>query len=277
MTTQTQDMHRLDLIGTKPKPTGLMAALQGQNAVRWGLRIISFVFFFSIWEWYGRLPDTFAVAPPSEVFAALWDGLVSGELIEAGLGTVQTMVTGYAIAITLGITIGMFIAMTSWGRNTVEPIVNALYAAPMSLLIPIIGIYIGLGFSGRLFIVVTWSVFVIIVNTATGFRSTPPELLEMAQAFRANRASIFTKIIFPSALPYVLVGLRLGAGRAIRGAVTAEILLGVTNIGKYLIGAGSTYNMPKLLAGILFVVILGLIVMETAEWLEKRILEWRHY
>ena len=57
------------------------------------------------------------------------------------------MVLGYAIAAVIGITLGMIIAMSSWGRNTIEPIINALYAAaPMSTLIPVVGIYIGLGF-----------------------------------------------------------------------------------------------------------------------------------
>lgn len=274
MAVQTEDTSGQWIV---EEQVGLRALIGSVAVVRWSLRTLSFIIFLAAWQWYGAKPDTFAVAPPSEVFPALWDSVVSGEILNAAKGTVTTMLIGYTISSFLGIALGLFIAATSWGRNTVEPVVNALYAAPIALLIPVIGIYIGLGFRGRLFIVVTWSIFVIIVNTATGFRNTPRELLEMAHAFRASRWKTFSQIIVPSALPYLLVGLRLGAGRAIRGAVTGEILLSVSNIGKFLQGAGSTYNMPKLLGGIIFVVILGLIVMETAEYLEKRILEWRRY
>lgn len=249
----------------------------GDDLLKWGVRLLSFAAFLIFWQWYGSRPDSFAVAPPTRVFPMLWEVISSGEILDAALGTVSTMLVGYCIAVVLGITIGALIALSTWGRNTIEPLVNALYSAPMSLLIPIIGIYIGLGFRGRVFLVVVWAIFVIIVNTAAGFRETPHALVEMARSFRINRWDMFRKIILPAALPYVLVGLRLGIGRAIRGAVTAEILLGVTNLGKFLIGAGSTFNMPKLLAGIVFVVILGLFLLQTAETIERRILDWRHY
>lgn len=251
--------------------------LLSENTLKWSLRLLSFVAFIALWQWYGTRPEVFAVAPPTEVLPELWEDTVSGEIPQAVAGTVTTMLVGYIIASIVGVTTGVIIALSSWGRNTIDPIVNALYAAPMSLLIPIIGIYIGLGFQGRVFLVVVWAVFAIIVNTAVGVRQTPPDLIEMAQSFQVGRKDMLWKVILPAALPYILVGLRLGAGRAIRGAVTAEILLAVSNLGKYLISGSSRFNMPQLLAGIVTVVILGLVMIQAAEYLERRILAWRHY
>ncbi|MCH8266726.1 MAG: ABC transporter permease [Acidobacteria bacterium] len=242
---------------------------------KWGLRVASFLVFLAVWQWYGAKPEMFAVAPPSQVFPAFYEAMLSGELPKAAAGTLYTMAVGYLLAVVVGIVVGFGIAVSVWARNTIEPIVNAAYSAPMALLIPILGVYIGLEFQGRLFLVMVWAVFVIIVNTAAGVRETPPSLMEMAQSFGLNPWSIYRKVIFPSALPYILVGLRLGAGRALRGAVTAEILMSTTNLGKFLIDAGSTFNMPKLLAGIMLVILLGLVIIQGAEYLEQRILSWR--
>ena len=245
------------------------------HITKWGLRIVSFVVLLAAWQWYGSKPEMFAVAPPSQVMPALYEALSSGELLTAASGTLFTMAVGYLLAVVVGIVVGFGLALSVWARNTIEPIVNAGYSAPMALLIPILGAYIGLEFRGRMFLVLVWAVFVIIVNTAAGVREVPPPLLEMAQSFCLNRWSLYWKVILPSALPYILVGLRLGAGRALRGAVTAEILMSTTNLGKFLIEAGSTFDMPKLLAGIVFVIVLGLVIIQGAEYTEQRILSWR--
>lgn len=246
------------------------------RALKWGLRMVSFLAFLAFWQWYGSKPEMFAVAPPTQVFAALVESILSGELPGAAAGTLYTMTIGYLIAVVVGVVVGFAIAVSVWARNTIEPLVNAAYASPMALLIPILGVYIGLEFRGRLFLVIVWAVFVIIINTAAGVREVSPSLIEMSQSFCLNRWSAYRKVILPSALPYILVGLRLGAGRALRGAVTAEILLSATNLGKFLIVAGSTFKMAKLLAGIVLVVLIGLVIIQGAEYMERRILAWRH-
>lgn len=247
-----------------------------EEILKWGLRIISLIGFLALWEWYGSKPETFAIAPPSEVFSTLLQLIVSGEILKPALGTFYTMVVGYVLAALVGIVIGVAIAVSTWARNTLEPLVNAAYSAPMSLLIPILGVYIGLGFRGRVFLVIVWAVFVIIINTAAGVREVPPSLIEMAQSFGFNRWRIYQKIIIPSAFPYILVGLRLGTARAIRGAVTAELLLSASNLGLFLIRAGSTFRMPELLAGIIFIVLIGLGLIQGSEYLEQRLRRWHH-
>ena len=246
------------------------------NLMKLGLRVLSFLVFLAFWQWFGSRPDMFALAPPSEVVPALIEAIRSGDLVRAAAGTLYTMMIGYLLAVVVGIVIGFALAVSAWAKNAIEPLVNAAYSAPMAMLIPILGVYIGLDFGGRLFLVVIWAVFVIIVNTATGVREVPPSLIEMARSFGMKRWDIYRKVIFPSALPYVLVGLRLGAGRALRGAVTAEILMSVTNLGRFLIEASSTFQMDRLLAGIVLVVLLGLVIIQGAEYLERRILAWRH-
>ncbi|MGH9135990.1 MAG: ABC transporter permease [Acidimicrobiales bacterium] len=239
-----------------------------------GVRLVSVFAVLALWQWYGNRPHTFAVAPPTEVADALWEGFTDGEFLGALRGTLTTFLVGYLIAATLGVSIGFLIATTSWGRNTLEPLVDALYATPMSLLIPVIGIYTGLGLSGRIVFVVFWSIFEIIVNTTAGVRATPPERIELARSFSASRSRVYRRVIFPSALPLIAAGLRLGVGRALRGAVTAELLLAAANLGRLSLFAQSTFQIPTLLAVIVLVMLVGLALMKTAALIERRVLRY---
>ena len=248
---------------------------RGGGLLMWTLRILSFVIFIAAWEWYGRRPDSFTVAPFTDVMQALYDGFASGEFTEALAGTFLAMITGYGIAVVLGVGIGLWIGVSSYARNTIEPLVNAGYATPVSLLIPVLGIYFGLGFQGRVTLVVLWCIFEIIVNTSAGVRDVSPALIETGRAFNASRRNLYRKVILPAAAPHIMLGLRLGVAKAIRGAITAELLLAAANFGKLMLAAGSTFNIPKLLAGILLTVLMGVALMAIATRIEKRVMQYR--
>lgn len=247
-----------------------------QRAIAWTLRIVSLAILLTTWELYGSRPDTLAVAPVSDVLSSLVRGLLSGELVMATAGTVQTFFVGYLIAAVLGVSIGALIAVSRWAMNTLEPLVHAAYATPASLLIPILGIYTGFGFRGRVILVVIWSVFEVLINTTGAVRSVSSSLIEVGQAFGAGRRQFYQKIILPAAMPQIAVGLRLAVGKAIRGAVTAEVLLAVSNLGQVLINAGATFNIARMLAGIVLVMLMGLTLMRSAEAIERRAMRWQY-
>src|SRR6185295_13906264 len=97
--------------------------------------LLSLAAFLLLWQWYGSQPKLFAVAPPTKVFPELWEAIISGEILQAASGTLIAMLIGYFLAVAIGLTVGMVIGLSAWGRNTLEPIVNAFNAAPTSMLI----------------------------------------------------------------------------------------------------------------------------------------------
>jgi ABC-type nitrate/sulfonate/bicarbonate transport system permease component len=241
----------------------------------WVLRVGSLAAALAAWQWYGDQPNQYAVAPPSEVLPALWDDLASGELIDAAIGTFSFMVVGFAIAAVLGLALGLAIAASDVADNTITPIVNAAYASPITLMIPIVGVYTGIEFWGKVFIVVAFTVFVILINTEAGVRAVPRTMIETARSFSVTRTQMIRHVIAPATTPYVLTGLRLGVGRAFRGAIVADLLLSVDNLGAVLVNAGSTFNIPRLIAGILFTTIVGLLLMTLVNALDRRVSRWR--
>lgn len=241
----------------------------------WLLRLASVAAFLGFWQWYGSQPTQYAVAPPSEVLPELVEGITNGVLPEAMLGTLEFMIVGLAIAAVLGIAIGLLIAASEVADNTLTPLVNSAYAAPITLLIPIIGVYTGIDFWGKVFLVVAFAIFVILINTEAGVRSVSGDMLETAAAFSLSRRQLVQHVIAPATTPYIMTGVRLGVGRAFRGAIVADLLLAVGNLGEVLVSAGSTFNIPLLLAGILFTTIVGYSLMTLVELLERRLIRWR--
>jgi ABC-type nitrate/sulfonate/bicarbonate transport system permease component len=239
------------------------------------LRIASLVAGLGFWQWYGSRPDQYAVAPPTKVIPSLIDGITSGEFLVALGGTMGFMLVGLAIAAFLGIALGLLIASSEVADNTLTPLVNAANMAPMTLLIPIIGVYTGIDFWGKVFLVAAFAVFVILINTEAGVRAVSGALHETAESFSVTRWQLVRHVILPATTPYIATGLRLGVGRAFRGAIVADLLLAVAHLGEIIVTAGSTFNAPRMLAGILFTTIVGVVLMTLAELVERRATRWR--
>lgn len=247
----------------------------GAKPLMWSVRLLSFLGILLVWEWYGRKPESFTIAPFTEVVQAIVDGFANGVLTQAVAGTLVTMSIGYVIAAVIGVSFGLWIGVSRFARNVFEPLVHAAYATPVSLMIPILGIYAGLGLRGRVTLVVLWSVFEILVNTSSGIREVPASLIELGRSFNASRRQLYQKVVLPAAKPYILLGLRIGVARAMRGAVTAELLLSAANLGKVLLRSGSTFDIPMLLGSILITIILGVVLMRIASLIEERSMRYR--
>ncbi len=239
------------------------------------LRAASLLALLALWQWYGSDPIHFATPPPTEVFPALWEGLTEGGLIGSTLGTLLTVSVGLVISIALGLVLGFAVALFPWARNTLDPLIDAAYAMPVTMLIPVIGVYTGLGFQGRVFIVISYVALVIVISTSTGVRDVPRDLLETGKAFALRGWRLWRAVILPSAASHIASGISTGVARGIRGAVTAELLLIAADLGAYILDAQARLLTDQLLAGILWTLLLGYALYALALKLERRVLRWR--
>ncbi len=235
------------------------------------VRFASFMLFFLVWQWYGSQPNTLAVAAPLELLPVLNTSIHSGEFWNALLGFLITAGLGYAVAVAVGVPLGILIAMSQWAKHTLDPILDVLNVAPLTLFIPMFALYFGFGLTSQIMLVVLWTLFVVVFSTSAGIRNASPELQEMGVAYQATRLNMLRTIILPAALPNIMTGLRIGMGRALRGAIAAEMLLSVNNMGKFIKNAGSLFQIPKMTFGILVVVVTGLILVYSVEIFPKLI------
>ena len=117
--------------------------------------------------------------------------------------------------------------------------------------------------------------FPILINTTVGVRNVPTQLIDVGMAFAANERQIFTKVIVPSALPYVMTGLRLGLGRAIIGMVVAEFFTAITGLGAIIVKYGNQYDTASMFVPIFVLMFLGVMLSALLRRAEEWIAPWK--
>jgi ABC-type nitrate/sulfonate/bicarbonate transport system permease component len=194
------------------------------NGKIWMIRLASMVTVISAWEFVGRRSSPLFLPPPTAVVKAGATMIATGELLGALASSVQTVVIGFFTAAAVGIVLGLLIGRYRMLDAATDWLINALYATPLVAVIPPVILWLGLGDLAKLFIVTILAVFPVLINTAAGVRNVPHALIDVSTAFAANERQVFVKIILPSAVPYMMTGLRLGIGRAIIGMVWRNFL-----------------------------------------------------
>ena len=237
--------------------------------------VLSILLFFAIWQVIGASEKFFAITPPSDVLPVMWTEITEGELLTATLGTLGTAGLGLLIAIAVGVPVGLLCGASKRGGWLLDPLLNGAYAAPITILLPVIGLYLGLGLQAKVFIVFLFCVFVIAINTASGVKAVSPRMRELGRAFGLSEWRIATQIVLRGASPEILTGLRLAVSRAVQGAVLADLLLRADDLGLYLASAGSSFEISKLLAGIFLITVVAVGLMAAARATESWLLRWK--
>jgi NitT/TauT family transport system permease protein len=239
------------------------------------IRTLSVVFVFGAWEIAGAHVSPLFMPRPSAIARAAWTMIGSGELATGLESSLQTLVFAFIIAAAIGILLGLLIGRYRSIEAATDWLVNALYATPLVAIIPLVILWFGLGAAAKLFIVTILAVFPILINTITGVRNVPAPLIDVGNAFAANEREIFVKIILPSALPYMMAGLRLGIGRAIIGMVVAEFFTAITGLGALIVKYGNQYDTAAMFVPIFVLMLLGVGLTAALRRAEEWIAPWK--
>jgi len=257
-----------------PRPTlgqRIHEVLLSPNAIR----TLSVAAFFIIWEYYGRRMDPIFMAPPSAIFNAALELLQSGALRKAVVESLWPFAVGMALTVIFGIAIGIAIAQWRLVEYILDPFINALYAIPRIALVPLIVLWAGLEFAGKVTILVSVAVFPIIVNTYAGIRDVRGSMLEIGRAYGATESQIFFKIILPAAIPFIMAGVRLSVGLAIIGIIVAEFFTAISGLGGMIVEYANVFATAKLFVPIIVIALVGVVLTELVMWLERRMSTWR--
>ncbi|HEV3485254.1 MAG TPA: ABC transporter permease, partial [Vicinamibacterales bacterium] len=226
------------------------------------------VALLAIWEIAGRRLGDFFLAPPSSLVSATQDLIASGELVRALLDSLVSLATGYGLSALIGITLGYLMGWYKPVAKIMDPFVNAAYVIPVAALVPVVIIWFGLGFTSRVLVILLFSVFEVLVSTYTGVRNVDPMLIDVARSFGARQFGLFRKIVFFASLPYIFAGLRMGASRAIKGMVVAELLFAVTGLGGAIQTAANYYRTDQVFVYVIVIALLGIVLAGAIQILE---------
>jgi NitT/TauT family transport system permease protein len=238
------------------------------------------VSFFSLlagvvtWEVAGRWAGIRFLPPLSHVLLAGIDLIASGQIITHLAASLLSLLTGYGLAVVLGLLLGGVMARFQTIEYVLNPYLNAFLATPKIVLLPVMYAFFGLSRLVQVAVIFLSAFFVIVLNTMRGIQTVDPAYVEMARAFGASQHQLFRKVLLPGALPLTMAGLRLAMGYGVKGMVTGEMFITVFGIGALLRIYGGRFDAEKVFAILLVVIGVGLLCSYTIQAIERRLTHW---
>ncbi len=178
---------------------------------------------------------------------------------------------GVAAGIGAGLAMGAFPVLGA----VMGPYVDALSAMPRIAFLPLIIVFLGLGYEARIFMVFLGAVMPILLNTYAGVLHSDADLIEMARAVGARNSTIFRTIVLPGALPHIMTGLRVGASLALINTVVAELYTAISGLGGLLSIYGNSFRMAPYFVVVIILALMGVLLVYGVRLVEHRVMRWR--
>jgi NitT/TauT family transport system permease protein len=198
----------------------------------------------------------------------------AGILLDDAWVTLLECIYGFALSMVIGIPIAVVMTYSRIANLMFYPLLVASQSIPKVAIAPILLVWFGTGIESKLAMAFVIAFFPVVVDTATGLRSTSPELLELARSLQCSRLQTFFKIQLPSALPSIFSGAKIAVTLAVIGAVIGEFIGSNKGLGNLLLTANSQLNTPLVWASLVVLSILGMILYGAVVLAEKILMPW---
>src|SRR5712671_4015226 len=212
---------------------------------------------------------------PSAIIVVLIRMLASGELIEHILISLQRISLGFLLGGIPAILIGITMGISRPVRALVDPLIVATYPIPKSAILPFILLIFGLGEMSKVVMVAIGVFFPIAINATAGVLQISPVYLDVGKSFKANRWDIFRTIALPGALPFIMTGIKLGAGLALILIAVAEMVGAKSGLGYMIWSAWETFAVAKMYVGLFTIALIGFGISILLREVERLVIRWK--
>lgn len=223
---------------------------------------------------YGGLTDPLFVPAPHLVASAFWKSLTDGSLLRNTWASLLVINVGFflssIVAVPLGILMGSFRVVSA----ALEPVVNFMRYLPVTSMIPLLILWIGIGFEEKVAVIVIGTFFQQIVMIADVSARVPAELFNASYTLGATRWQVVTRVLVPATLPGVMDTLRVTMGWAWTYLVVAELVASNSGLGYMSMQAMRGLHADYIFVGILVIGVLGLATDQIFKWIKTACLPW---
>src|ERR1700736_6541991 len=211
---------------------------------------------------------------PSDVALAGWKLLLSGELARNIWVSFWRAGAGFAIGGSIGFAFGLANGLSQLSNKLTDTTLQMVRHVPHLALIPLVILWFGIDESAKLFLVALGVFFPIYLNTLHGIRTVDPQLIEMGRVYGMTHKELFVRVIFPSALPSIFVGLRFALGIMWLTLIVAETIAASSGIGYMAMQAREFMLIDVVVLSILIYALLGKLADSASRALERLTLSW---
>jgi ABC-type nitrate/sulfonate/bicarbonate transport system permease component len=241
----------------------------------WLITVGSVTLLLLVWEWFGRDVNPVFGSYPSAIAVAFVELVQSGKLGTALIESLQPFVAGYVFAILIGVPLGLLIGRFRVVEAALGIYVTAGYAMPLVALVPLLVLWLGLGFAVKAAVVFLMSIFPICINTWLGVTAVPKSLIEVGKSFVAPDLVILRRIVLPATLPYIMAGIRLAVGRAVVAMVIAEFFTSISGLGAIIINSANNFDTATMFVPIIVLMVLAIGLNALIGFIERRVAPWQ--
>lgn len=225
------------------------------------------------WAVLSYSPLGFVVASPIASVSILMQELIGAEAMIGphAVSTFSSVITGYALAVLVGLILGVLLGISWYWRTVWEPILLSAYSIPKIVLFPILLFALGIGFRAQVAMSFIYAVFPIIMNVMAGIKEVNPTHIKVAQSLQANLLQTVTKVYFPSTALSLVVGLRMGFCLSILGVIISELVASREGLGRLIMRRYAVMDIGTMFAAILLIFLVAFIGNMLFWLLEKKL------
>jgi len=220
------------------------------------------LFFLIIVVWYllaqAQIWSAFVLPGPEKVLTAFNEMCQSGELAASIYISFRRILIGFVIACLLAFCFAITSLLFPKAKPYYDGILNFLRNVPPLTLIPLLILWFGIGETPKIIVIGLASFFPLLLNLDTGFSGCDTRLLEVGKILGFSPQENLKKIIFPYALPYIVVGMRIALGYSLRAIIGAEMIAASSGLGYLILDAQTMSRSDKVLVGIIVIGLLGI-------------------
>jgi nitrate/nitrite transport system permease protein len=227
-----------------------------------------FALLMLFWELVCRRAGS-TLPPPSRVYKdtkeLIFDPFFDHGGTDKGMfwhlsASLQRVFLGYSLAAVAGVALGTLVGQSVWAMRGLDPIFQVLRTIPPLAWLPLALAAFRDGQPSAIFVIFITSIWPIIINTAVGIRNIPQDYRNVAAVVQLNPIEFFTKVMLPSAAPYIFTGLRIGIGLSWLAIIAAEMLIGGVGIGFFIWDAWNSSHISEIILALFYVGIIGFVL-----------------
>ena len=249
-------------IGEISQDIGIVERLYGNTLVR---RIFVLFTLAVLWEGYARYAGTPLMFPSlSATLSAWWQDVSNGKLPDATRTSIEVLFLGYGTALLIAAVFTTLAVSTQLGTDLLATLTAMFNPLPAIAILPLALLWFGLGVQSLVFVIVHSVLWAVSLNTFSGFQAVSPTQRMAGRNYGLGGLRMVVRILIPAAFPSILAGLKIGWAFAWRTLIAAELVFGVSGnsagLGWYIFEARNALETAHVFAGLLTVIIIGLVV-----------------
>ena len=241
---------------------------------KWNIPILAFIFLAGFWEVSVRLLNVpnWLLPSPYGIMVELYNNVVIFSY--HSFITIIEILIGFIFAVLWGLLLAFSIAYSKHVERIFYPFIIGSQTIPIIVIAPILLIWFGYGLLSKIIVVALISFFPIVVNLVDGFRSTDVDRINLMRTLGATKITIFRKLAFPSALPFLFSGLRVAVAVSVIGAVVAEWIGSSSGLGYLMIRSKAQFLTERIFASIIILSFIGIFLFIVVSLVERIVIPW---